>query len=371
MSSAETYDTGPLSHESTRWTSFQPFYGLSAEHIDNAYSISDLPIDAIPGCGLVDQSVLKDISGQQSQSSGSPYFPGLGDANLIAWSQCGGPGFQALNQPVNQWPVILGLGSTAFGAPYEDHWQYPVVPTPHQAVYDHAQLLFKPSTQSIDQGSFGAQLYSHGLHGSSPSTYPDLGSLSQYHTLPLSCSLVESLSTRPLTAGTCCADIQASNKDEILVDTTTAKGINAMTSFAIVDAGQSSGGSTPSSIGSSPGPDMLNCPACGRFQGDVRRLRFVTVPIVHWQQTEMLIVHREHMRCHMKPHICDVCECGRRFSTSRDLKRHQESAHRKSTLECHICFRKFGGKRADNLQRHLQAKHPDAMYEGPLPFGSL
>ncbi|CCF47390.1 hypothetical protein CH063_04142 [Colletotrichum higginsianum] len=315
---AEPYDTGPLSHESNPWTSFQPFYGLSAEHIDSSYSVSDLPVDA----------------------------------NLISWSQCDGPSFQALNRPVNHWPVILGLDSPAFGAPYEDHRQYPVVPTPHQAAYDHAHLSFKPNTQSIDQGSFSAQLYSHGFHGSSPSTYTNLGSPSQYHTLSLSGGPVESLGTRPLAAGTC-INIQASHKDEILVDNITANGTNVLTSLVIADPGQSSESSTPNSIGSSPGPDMLDCPACGRFQGDVRRLR-------------------EHMRCHIKPHICDVGGCGRRFSTSRDLKRHQESAHRKSTLECHICFRKFGGKRADNLQRHLQTKHAlEAMYEGPLPFGPL
>lgn len=257
----------------------------------------------------MDHGVLNHFSGQHSQSTGSisqhhhghehgwvaartrPYLPGISNANLMSWSQCDGPSFQALNQPVNHWPVILGFGSPAFGASYDDHRQYPVVPTPHQAASDHAHLSFKPDTQSTDQGSFGTQLYSHVFQGSSASGYPGFGSSSQYHTLSLSSGPVQSLGIRPLVAGTC-VNIQAGQKDEILVDNITANGTNALASLVIADPGQSSESSTPNSIGSSPGPDMLDCPACGRFQGDVRRLRFVTVPIVHWQQMEALIVHR-------------------------------------------------------------------------------
>ncbi|WQF85766.1 Putative Zinc finger C2H2-type [Colletotrichum destructivum] len=385
----ESYDTGQLSHESTSWTSFQQFYGLSAEHTDNPSSVSDFPIDAIQRCGLVDHGVLNHFSGQHSQSTGSisqyhhghehdwvdtrswPCLPGLDDAALIPWSQCYERGLQALNQSVDRWPITSSFSSPVFGSPYEFQRQNPVVLKPHQAANDLAHLPFKPTTQLTDRGSFDTQLYSHGFHGSSALGYPDFGGSSQHHILSLSGGPVESLGIRPLVAGTC-VNIQAGHRDEILVDNITANGTNALASLVIADTGQSSEKSTPNSIGSSPGPDMLDCPPCGRFQGDVRRLRFVTVPIVHWQQMETLIFHREHMCCHMKPHICDVCGCGRRFSTSRDLERHQESAHRKSTLECHICFRKFGGKRADNLQRHLQTKHSlEAMYEGPLPFGPL
>ncbi|KAK1715359.1 hypothetical protein BDP67DRAFT_512271 [Colletotrichum lupini] len=82
-----------------------------------------------------------------------------------------------------------------------------------------------------------------------------------------------------------------------------------------------------------------DCPFCENFSGDAKRLR-------------------EHIRCHIKEHACEVPRCSQRFSTARDLLRHDRSAHQKAKLICHICKASIRGGRLDNLKRHMRQRHP-------------
>ncbi|KAK1543759.1 hypothetical protein CPAR01_04392 [Colletotrichum paranaense] len=82
-----------------------------------------------------------------------------------------------------------------------------------------------------------------------------------------------------------------------------------------------------------------DCPFCENFSGDAKRLR-------------------DHIRCHIKEHACEVPRCSQRFSTARDLLRHDRSAHQKAKLICHICEASIRGGRLDNLKRHMRQRHP-------------
>ncbi|KAG7040708.1 Zinc finger protein 2 [Colletotrichum scovillei] len=81
-----------------------------------------------------------------------------------------------------------------------------------------------------------------------------------------------------------------------------------------------------------------DCPFCENFSGDAKQLR-------------------EHIRCHIRKHVCAVPQCSLRFSTARDLQRHDRSAHRKETPRCHICNATIRGGREDNLKRHVRQRH--------------
>ncbi|KAK1658217.1 hypothetical protein BDP55DRAFT_402704 [Colletotrichum godetiae] len=89
-----------------------------------------------------------------------------------------------------------------------------------------------------------------------------------------------------------------------------------------------------SDASSTPG----ECPFCDGFRGNAKRLR-------------------EHMRCHIREHVCEAPRCSQRFSTARDLRRHAKSAHQKAKLTCHICSASIQGGRVDNLQRHIRNRH--------------
>ena len=55
----------------------------------------------------------------------------------------------------------------------------------------------------------------------------------------------------------------------------------------------------------------------------------------------------------IKKHVCS--NCGDRFKTSFNLKRHFTSQHNELSYNCGECNRKFG--RRDNLKRHINAVH--------------
>jgi len=69
---------------------------------------------------------------------------------------------------------------------------------------------------------------------------------------------------------------------------------------------------------------------------------------------------RHHRRHHVKLFSCQEGSCAstvNRFSTKRDLSRHQASAHRKESRHCPHCQKKFNGSRLDNLKRHIKKFH--------------
>jgi len=69
---------------------------------------------------------------------------------------------------------------------------------------------------------------------------------------------------------------------------------------------------------------------------------------------------RHHRRHHIRLFSCREEGCAstvNRFSTRRDLSRHQASAHRKESRHCPHCQIKFNGTRLDNLKRHIRKFH--------------
>ncbi|OHE97299.1 hypothetical protein CORC01_07354 [Colletotrichum orchidophilum] len=100
-------------------------------------------------------------------------------------------------------------------------------------------------------------------------------------------------------------------------------------------------GNPDSDRSSTPGA----CPFCKRFRGDAKRIR-------------------EHLRCHIREHVCEVVECSRQFSTARDLQRHDKAAHRKESLTCYFCAASIRGGRMDNLQRHIRQRHASEAMNG-------
>ncbi|KAK2009919.1 hypothetical protein LZ32DRAFT_402215 [Colletotrichum eremochloae] len=66
---------------------------------------------------------------------------------------------------------------------------------------------------------------------------------------------------------------------------------------------------------------------------------------------------REHKRSHVKPHACGTAGCEKRFSSARDLQRHQKSIHEQTFSQCPICLKSFRGARPDNLRRHIMTQH--------------
>ncbi|KAH8879078.1 hypothetical protein GQ53DRAFT_54239 [Thozetella sp. PMI_491] len=66
----------------------------------------------------------------------------------------------------------------------------------------------------------------------------------------------------------------------------------------------------------------------------------------------------QHKRCHKKAHLCSQPACVEkdvRFSTKRDLQRHNELVHEGKRLTCQYCSKQV--KRKDNLRRHIMTVH--------------
>jgi len=69
---------------------------------------------------------------------------------------------------------------------------------------------------------------------------------------------------------------------------------------------------------------------------------------------------RHHRRHHVKRFTCREGSCAstvKRFSTRRDLARHQTSVHRKESRHCPHCQRQFNGSRLDKMKRHIEKFH--------------
>ncbi|KAK3385579.1 hypothetical protein B0H63DRAFT_473191 [Podospora didyma] len=79
----------------------------------------------------------------------------------------------------------------------------------------------------------------------------------------------------------------------------------------------------------------LNCDKCGRACRDLKALS-------------------QHRRCHLKTHQCKAKGCDIRFSTRRDLARHEFAIHKKwkDVPICPYCKKMKG--RPDNLKRHMK-----------------
>ncbi|KZL79423.1 hypothetical protein CI238_01358 [Colletotrichum incanum] len=291
--------TDPLELESN---SPQP-YPLLTE----AYDISSFSQES------TQQTILQSQRGPRAGYSNNSYPPGLANDGLLLGLQCHEPGLLDLDSTTGNPPVTLGLGVAGFDAPYDTLWENPVIDKRAQSAYNCMQLPLKTSTQSIEGASFSTQFYDNGLDFPA---YPDLDILSQCHTLSVLCSPESSLRDRAWAAGTD-ANVQASQSYGIPANDITTSGFTTMPYFTITECESIRESSAISSSSSASDLEMLNCTACDRFQGDVKSL-----------------------------------------STLRDLGRHQESAHQKSTLICYICLRSFSGNRADNLQRHIRNKHP-------------
>ncbi|KAF6807075.1 hypothetical protein CSOJ01_08420 [Colletotrichum sojae] len=107
---------------------------------------------------------------------------------------------------------------------------------------------------------------------------------------------------------------------------------------------------------------IFPCSVCKRFKGDVRSLRCVHPPPSSWGRPERFTdVDRDHMRCHDKRHSCP--RCPKRFSTPRDLHRHEKAIHENAFTKCSQCSAVLKGDREDNLQRHMKACHPEVVGE--------
>ncbi|KAF6812024.1 hypothetical protein CPLU01_14996 [Colletotrichum plurivorum] len=107
---------------------------------------------------------------------------------------------------------------------------------------------------------------------------------------------------------------------------------------------------------------IFPCSVCKRFKGDVRSLRCVHFPPSSWDRPERFTdVDRDHMRCHDKRHSCP--RCPKRFSTPRDLHRHEKAVHKNAFTKCSQCSAVLKGDREDNLLRHMKACHPDVVGE--------
>ncbi|KAG5839990.1 hypothetical protein ANANG_G00211370 [Anguilla anguilla] len=94
----------------------------------------------------------------------------------------------------------------------------------------------------------------------------------------------------------------------------------------------------------------------GMFRGlqDVRRVPGITPAIVRSSETN---------EAREKPYQCDFSDCGRRFSRSDQLKRHQRRHTGVKPFQCETCQRKFS--RSDHLKTHTRT-HTGKTSEKPF-----